>query len=48
MTCLLAVLAALLLPVSAAQAAPAAEDCVSVAEGRYAGNFTTAGQTHCL
>ncbi|WP_405830600.1 hypothetical protein [Streptomyces sp. NBC_00105] len=51
MTCLLAVLAvlaAVLLPVSAAQAAPAAEDCVGVAEGRYAGNFTTAGQTHCL
>ncbi|MEU9146260.1 hypothetical protein [Streptomyces sp. NPDC048349] len=48
MTCLLAVLAALLLPVSAAQAAPAAEDCVTVAEGRYAGTFATAGQTHCL
>ncbi|MFI1647116.1 hypothetical protein ACH4XT_09250 [Streptomyces avidinii] len=48
MTCLLAVLAALLLPVSAAQAAPAAEDCVAVTEGRYAGSFTAAGQTHCL
>ncbi|WP_406366565.1 hypothetical protein [Streptomyces sp. NBC_01546] len=48
MTCLFAVLAALLLPVGAAQAAPAAEDCVAVAEGRYAGTFATAGQTHCL
>ncbi|MGR4884626.1 hypothetical protein ACIPUC_35180 [Streptomyces sp. LARHCF249] len=48
MTCLLAVLAALLLPVGAARAAPAAEDCAVVAEGRYAGNFTDAGQTHCL
>ncbi|MFE5808557.1 hypothetical protein [Streptomyces sp. NPDC056491] len=48
MTILLAVLAALLLPVGAAQAAPAAEDCVSVTEGRYTGNLTTAGQTHCL
>ncbi|MFJ7591841.1 hypothetical protein ACIQZO_31635, partial [Streptomyces sp. NPDC097617] len=47
-TCLLAVLAALLLPVSAARAAPAAQDCVGVAEGRYAGSFTAAGQTHCL
>ncbi|MGW7450262.1 Tat pathway signal protein, partial [Streptomyces sp. NPDC054787] len=45
---MLAVLAALLLPVGVAQAAPAAEDCVGVAEGRYAGHFTTAGQTHCL
>ncbi|WP_251063802.1 hypothetical protein [Streptomyces sp. ISL-44] len=48
MTCLFAVLAALLLPVGAAQAAPASEDCVAVAEGRYAGTFATAGQTHCL
>ncbi|MER7732985.1 hypothetical protein ABTX80_19065 [Streptomyces erythrochromogenes] len=48
MTCLLGVLAALLLPVGAAQAAPAAEDCVAVTEGRYAGTFTTAGKTHCL
>ncbi|WP_329381016.1 hypothetical protein OG625_16385 [Streptomyces sp. NBC_01351] len=48
LTCLLAVLAALLLPVGAAQAAPVAEDCVGVTEGRYAGSFATAGQTHCL
>ncbi|WP_448702078.1 hypothetical protein [Streptomyces avidinii] len=48
LTCLLAVLAALLLPVGAAQAAPVAEDCVGVTEGRYAGTFTTAGQTRCL
>ncbi|MEV6680141.1 hypothetical protein AB0N09_25250 [Streptomyces erythrochromogenes] len=48
MTCLLGVLAALLLPVGAAQAAPVAEDCVGVTEGRYAGTFTAAGQTHCL
>ncbi|WP_284579564.1 hypothetical protein [Streptomyces sp. 2P-4] len=48
LTCLLAFLAALLVPVGAAQAAPAAEDCTAVAEGRHAGTFTTAGQTHCL
>ncbi|MGW5850971.1 hypothetical protein ACWFQ8_24005, partial [Streptomyces sp. NPDC055254] len=51
LTCLLAVLAALLLPVSTAHAAPAspgAQDCVAVAEGRHSGTFTTAGQTHCL
>ncbi|WP_369778085.1 hypothetical protein [Streptomyces sp. R33] len=33
---------------STAHAAPAAQDCVAVAEGRYAGTFATAGQTHCL
>ncbi|MGW0750308.1 hypothetical protein ACWD3L_12700, partial [Streptomyces sp. NPDC002587] len=33
---------------STAQAAPVAQDCVSVTEGRYAGTFATAGQTHCL
>ncbi|MFD9518599.1 hypothetical protein ACFWAW_15085, partial [Streptomyces sp. NPDC059979] len=48
LTCLFAVLVALLLPVGTAHAAPAAEDCAGVAEGRYAGRFTTAGQTHCL
>ncbi|MFE2165071.1 hypothetical protein ACFXB3_08355 [Streptomyces sp. NPDC059447] len=48
LTCLFAVLAALLLPVGAAQAAPVAENCVGVAEGRYEGTFATAGQTHCL
>ncbi|MFJ4779378.1 hypothetical protein [Streptomyces sp. NPDC088762] len=48
MTFLLAVLATLLLPVGAAQAAPAAENCVAVAAGRYSGTFATAGQTHCL
>ncbi|MFD8631383.1 hypothetical protein [Streptomyces sp. NPDC059533] len=32
----------------AAQAAPVAENCVGVAEGRYEGTFATAGQTHCL
>ncbi|MFF3863987.1 hypothetical protein [Streptomyces sp. NPDC002209] len=48
LTCLLAVLAALLLPTGSAHAAPVAQDCVSVAEGRYAGEFTTAGKTHCL
>ncbi|MET9960290.1 Tat pathway signal protein, partial [Streptomyces sp. NPDC006326] len=48
LTCLLAVLATLLLPVGAAQAAPAVQDCFGVTEGRYAGTFTTAGQTHCL
>ncbi|WP_406512547.1 hypothetical protein OG851_23295 [Streptomyces sp. NBC_00161] len=48
LTGLFAVLAALLLPVSAAHAAPVAQDCVSVSEGRYAGTFATAGQTHCL
>ncbi|MEU9255299.1 Tat pathway signal protein, partial [Streptomyces sp. NPDC048270] len=47
LTCLFGVLAALL-PVGAAQAAPAAQDCVAVAEGRHAGTFATAGQTHCL
>ncbi|WP_158714784.1 hypothetical protein [Streptomyces erythrochromogenes] len=48
LTCLFAILAALLAPVGAAQAAPVAEDCVGVTEGRYAGTFTAAGQTHCL
>ncbi|WP_051833346.1 hypothetical protein [Streptomyces katrae] len=33
---------------STAHAAPAAQDCVAVTEGRYAGTFATAGQTHCL
>ncbi|WP_405450478.1 hypothetical protein [Streptomyces erythrochromogenes] len=49
LTCLLTLLAALLAPVGAAQAAaPVAEDCVAVTEGRHAGTFTAAGQTHCL
>ncbi|MEU9232893.1 hypothetical protein [Streptomyces subrutilus] len=48
LTCLFAVLGALLLPAGAAQAAPVAQDCTAVAEGRYAGAFATAGQTHCL
>ncbi|MFD7628394.1 hypothetical protein ACFV7Q_20530 [Streptomyces sp. NPDC059851] len=48
MPSLLAFLAALLLPVSAARAVPTAEDCTGVTEGRHAGTFTTAGQTHCL
>ncbi|MEV4949981.1 hypothetical protein [Streptomyces sp. NPDC053755] len=45
---LLAVLGTLLLPAGTATAQPAAEECVPVAEGRYAGEFTTAGQTSCL
>ncbi|MFE6845672.1 hypothetical protein [Streptomyces sp. NPDC057686] len=48
LTCLLAVLGALLLPAGTAHAAPVAQNCVGVAEGRYAGQFTAAGQTHCL
>ncbi|WP_123510263.1 hypothetical protein [Streptomyces sp. 2132.2] len=48
MTCLLAVLAALLLPMGTVHATPVAQDCVAVAEGRHSGQITAAGQTHCL
>ncbi|MET9438128.1 hypothetical protein [Streptomyces sp. NPDC006551] len=47
-TCLFAVLGTLLLPVGSATAQPAAEECVAVPEGRYAGEFTAPGQTTCL
>ncbi|MFF7181874.1 hypothetical protein [Streptomyces sp. NPDC008121] len=45
---LLAVLGTFLLPAGTASARPAAEECVPVAEGRHAGEFTTAGQALCL
>ncbi|MFJ3926609.1 hypothetical protein [Streptomyces sp. NPDC090022] len=48
LTVLATVLATLLLPAGTAAAAPVAEDCVAVTEGRHAGTFATAGQTHCL